>query len=66
MQSLLPFVFLKDLEDFYGHKFTEKGLKTSAYVIIFAVEINRSAFENYEYKIIFSKKPAFVCCLPSD
>jgi len=36
MQSLKPFGLIEDLYDSFGHKFTEKGLKRSAYVIILA------------------------------
>jgi hypothetical protein len=40
MQSLLPFVSANKLEFSFACKFTEKGLKTSAYVIILAGENN--------------------------
>jgi hypothetical protein len=32
----MPFELIVDLVDSFGHKITEKGLKTSAYVIILA------------------------------
>ena len=32
----MPFELIEDLEDYDGYKFTEKGLKRSAYVIILA------------------------------
>jgi len=62
MQSLKPFELIEGLENSLGYKFTEKGSKTSAYVIILAGQKNRSANEKYECKIIFSAIPVFVCC----
>jgi hypothetical protein len=50
MQSLLPFFSANKLEFFLASKFTEKGLKTSAYVIILAEENNYSQMKKLTIK----------------
>jgi hypothetical protein len=63
MQSLLPFFSANKLEFFLASKFTEKGLKTSAYVIILAGENNYLQMKKSDSTIFFTRKPDFLYSL---